>query len=214
MNTCKSPATDNNLLVRLKDWEDHASWQNFFDTYSKLIHGQSISAGLMEFEAQEVVQDTLIEIGHQVRNSRFDAQRGSFRKWLFRMTHWRIANQFKKRTPGMVSMDSIAADTSDGSDETGTDPSLVAEADQSWDRDWHEAMLKVAMKNLRNKIGHKDFQVFASLVQHNWPVAQVVRIFGMNRAHVYVVKLRVAALVKKEIARLENGNNTPGRTRI
>ncbi len=46
--------TRRSLLTRLKQWDDHESWKDFFDTYWKLVY----SAALNETEAQEVVQET------------------------------------------------------------------------------------------------------------------------------------------------------------
>ena len=45
------------LLNRLKNWQDQASWQEFFDTYWKLIFATARSAGLADDEAQDVVQE-------------------------------------------------------------------------------------------------------------------------------------------------------------
>jgi len=46
--------TRRSLLSRLKNWKDQASWQEFFDTYAKLIHSVAIKAGLSDAEAQEM----------------------------------------------------------------------------------------------------------------------------------------------------------------
>ena len=45
--------TRQSLLSRLKNSEDRASWQDFFDTYWKLIHSVAIKSGLTEAEAQQ-----------------------------------------------------------------------------------------------------------------------------------------------------------------
>ena len=46
--------TRHSLLRRMKNWEDQASWEEFFETYWKLIYGVAIKAGLREVEAQDV----------------------------------------------------------------------------------------------------------------------------------------------------------------
>ena len=43
--------TRRSLLNRLKDWEDQESWQDFFDTYWKLIYGVAAKAGLTDDES-------------------------------------------------------------------------------------------------------------------------------------------------------------------
>jgi hypothetical protein len=53
-------ATRSSLIQRLRDWEDHGSWQDFFDTYWKLIYAVAIKSGLSEAEARDVVQETVV----------------------------------------------------------------------------------------------------------------------------------------------------------
>ena len=43
-----SLVTRASLLGRLKNWEDAESWQEFTRTYSRLIRGVAIQAGLTE----------------------------------------------------------------------------------------------------------------------------------------------------------------------
>ena len=45
-------ATRSSLINRLRNWSDHGSWQDFFDTYWKLIYAVAIKAGLSESEAR------------------------------------------------------------------------------------------------------------------------------------------------------------------
>ena len=62
MNPEATIATRASLLVRLKDREDQASWQEFFDTYWRLIYSVATKAGLNDAEAQDVVQETVISV--------------------------------------------------------------------------------------------------------------------------------------------------------
>jgi hypothetical protein len=48
--------TRESLLSRLKDWKDSESWQDFFDTYWKVIYGIARKAGLSDAEAQDIVR--------------------------------------------------------------------------------------------------------------------------------------------------------------
>ena len=45
------------LLQRLKHWADRDSWQEFFDTYWRLLYNVARKAGLSDADAEEVVQD-------------------------------------------------------------------------------------------------------------------------------------------------------------
>ena len=54
------------LLHRLKDWQDQSSWQQFFDTYWKLIYSFALKSGLTEQEAQDAVQETLLAVAKRM----------------------------------------------------------------------------------------------------------------------------------------------------
>ena len=70
--------TRHSLLNRLKDWDDQTSWQEFFDTYWRLIYSVAIKAGLSDAEAQEVVQETVIGVARKISEFKADPAHGSF----------------------------------------------------------------------------------------------------------------------------------------
>src|SRR2546427_3339502 len=88
------------LVARLKDLGDQQSWREFFDTYSRLIRGVAIKSGLTEAEAEDVVQETIISISKSMPDFKADPQAGSFKAFLLTITRRRIADQFRKRSPG------------------------------------------------------------------------------------------------------------------
>jgi len=90
-------ATRQSLLSRLKDWEDHESWRDFFDTYWRLIYGLALRSGLTTTEAEDVVQETLLAVAKEMPDFKYDPARGSFKGWLLEITRRRIANQVRRR---------------------------------------------------------------------------------------------------------------------
>ena len=89
--------TRESLIGRLVNLEDRARWQEFFETYWRLIYGVARKAGLTDAEAQDVVQETVITVAKNI--SRYERTAGSFKGWLLHITRWRIADQFRKRAP-------------------------------------------------------------------------------------------------------------------
>src|SRR5436190_12555128 len=92
--------TRDSLLGRLRDWGDEKSWKRFFDTYWRLIYNRAIRAGLTDSEAQDVVQDTVISVCKSMRRFKYDKE-GSFKAWLLKLTNWRVADQLRRRIPGV-----------------------------------------------------------------------------------------------------------------
>src|SRR6185436_5594990 len=88
--------TRHSLLNRLKDWGDQTSWQDFFNTYWRLIYSVALKAGLSEDEAQEGGQGTVISVARKIGEFKADPAHGSFGAWLMQLTRWRITDQRRK----------------------------------------------------------------------------------------------------------------------
>src|ERR1051325_187335 len=85
------------LIDRLKNWEDHKSWREFFDTYWKLIYGVARHAGLTDAEAQDVVQETMLHVAKKMPKFNYDPAIGSFKAWLLNKVRWASIQQLRKR---------------------------------------------------------------------------------------------------------------------
>src|SRR5258707_14587409 len=92
-------ATRRSLVEHLADWGDQLRWQEFFDTYSKLIYSAARQSGLTDAEAQEAVQKTVITVSKNIGKLKYDPAIGSFKSWLVQITRWRICNPMRKREP-------------------------------------------------------------------------------------------------------------------
>src|SRR5215831_17141311 len=98
-NAADSIPTRQSLVERMKHWSDQASWQDFFQTYWRLIYGVARQTGLTANEAEEVVQETVISVAKKIGEFKNDPAFGSFKSWLMLITRRRIADQFRKRPP-------------------------------------------------------------------------------------------------------------------
>src|SRR5258705_13517491 len=85
------------LLARLKDCGDQESWREFFDTYWRLVHATALKAGLIETEAQEVVQEVMIAAAKKMPEFTYDPGKDSLKGWLLAVTRWKVADQLRKR---------------------------------------------------------------------------------------------------------------------
>src|SRR5688500_11797190 len=91
--------TRRSLISRLRDWNDQASWQEFFNTYWKLIYSVTLKAGLSDQEAEDVVQETVLSVAKKMDDFKYDPAVCSFKGWLLHVTRLRIKDQLRKRLP-------------------------------------------------------------------------------------------------------------------
>jgi RNA polymerase sigma-70 factor (ECF subfamily) len=191
------------LINRLRNWQDQSSWNEFFNTYWRLIYGVARKAGLSDDEAQEVVQETLISVAKHMPTFRYDPAIGSFKTWLLNMTRWRIIAQFRKRGPLAAHHDSPQNTTT----QTGTTDRIADPNSQSldavWEAEWETNLLNAAMNNVKRRGDPQKYQIFDFYVNKDWPPGKVAESFGVSVDQVYQIKHRVTEAIRAEVRRLE-----------
>ncbi|HYG21549.1 MAG TPA: sigma-70 family RNA polymerase sigma factor [Verrucomicrobiae bacterium] len=187
------------LLNRLKDLQDQASWQDFYNIYSRLIFDISLKAGLTRTEAQDVVQETIVSVARHIPTFKYDPSLGSFKNWLLTMTRWRITDQLRKRGPVMVH---------DSETQTGTrtieripDPTVDISAD-TWDAEWKRSLIAAAEGNVKRRIDPLKYQIYDLYVHKGWAPEKVAATFNIQKNNVYVNKTRIDAMIRDEVGRL------------
>jgi RNA polymerase sigma factor (sigma-70 family) len=195
-------ATRRSLVEHLADWGDQLRWQEFFDTYSKLIYSAARRSGLTDAEAQEVVQETVITVAKNIDKLKYDPAIGSFKGWLLQITRWRITDQFRKREPGNPKRPRLSDDRATATIERVPD-SRGIDLDAVWETEWKENLFEAAIARVKKQIEPKQFQIFDCYVRKEWPAQKVAARLGVNIGQVYLARHRVGGLLKKEVKALE-----------
>ena len=195
--------TRRSLLTRLKQWDDHESWKDFFNTYWKLVYGVALKSGLNETEAQEVVQETVIAVAKKMHDFKYDPAVGSFKGWLLHITRCRIADQLRRRYREAAVAQPPFADTSrtDAMARVPDPSSLNLEA--VWEEDWQQNLIAAALARVKKQVKPRQYQIFDLYVIKGWPVTQVRQTLGVSAPQVYLAKFRISKLVKREAKKLE-----------
>ena len=202
MKTAGLLATRRSLVDRLANWDDQRRWQDFFDTYWKLIYSAARKSGLTDSEAQEVVQETVITVAKKIDKLHYDPALGSFKGWLLQITRWRIADQFRKRDSMQTQREHPEEDRKTATIERLPDLNVV-DLDVLWEREWQENLFDAAIARVKKKVDPKQFQIFDCYVRKEWPAQKVAAQLRVSVGQVYLARHRVAALLKKEIKALE-----------
>jgi len=195
-------ATRKSLVERLQNWEDQRNWQEFFETYWRLIYGVARQSGLTDAEAQDVVQETVITVAKNI--TKYEREAGSFKGWLLHITRWRIADQFRKRAPATAQHPTRG----EASRETATIERVPDGFDirTTWDQEWQQHILQAALQRVKRRADAKHYQIFDCLVVKQWSASKVAASLSVSIAQVYIVKHRLSALLKKEVAALEKSH--------
>lgn len=193
------------LLFRLRDWEDKASWDEFYRLYRNFVYGLAKRGGLTHVEAEEVAQEVFVRVAETIKDFESDPARGTFRGWLAQLTRWRIADKFRARPrdaaggPSRRSQEAIdATRTIERIADERTAPLDVAS-----ESEWQKHVLEAALDRLARRVPAKHFQVFDLYSRQGWPVMRVARELGINPAAVYLIGHRLTKQLKAEVKTLQ-----------
>ena len=197
------------LLFRLKDWEDEASWMEFYRLYHNFIYGLARRSGLSHADAEEVTQDVFRGVAQKIHDFESDPKRGTFRAWLAQRTRWRIAEKYRGRKPDERQANGRREDAPDDRTRTIERVPDTGGGGAPWDEnaveetEWRQHILDTALGRLARRVPAKHFQLFDLYARQNWSVLRISREMGVNPATVYVVSHRLTKQLKAEVAQLE-----------
>lgn len=202
--------TRRSLIMRLGDWNDRKSWDEFYRTYWRLIYSVALKAGLREDEAWDVVQETVLTIAKQSVKGMYDPTKGSFKMWLWHITRWRINDQFRQRRKDTAN----TLTSSDGSEREPFSDIPDTSGDtftRIWDREWQNNVMKAAIERVKMRVSPQQFQIFDYNVLRGMNAIEVRKKLGVSIAQVYLAKHRVGGVLKKEVAYIRAQEESPNK---
>ena len=195
--------TRKSLIARLENWEDQRTWDEFYQTYWRLIYSVAVKAGLRQDEAFDCVQETILTIAKQSKRKLYDPAQGSFKTWLMNMTRWRINDQFRKRKKDTaMAGGEWENDRKTSAIDRVEDPAGEV-LDRLWDVEWRKNVADAALARVKAQVSPKQYQIFDCYVIKQWEASKVQEKLNVSMAQVYLAKHRVGSVLKRELAKLE-----------
>jgi len=182
------------LLGRLKNSKDQTSWQEFFDTYSKLIYGVARKAGLSDVEAQEVLQATMDLVAEQMPTFRYDPRIGSFKGWLLNLTRLQVLSRSLKRRASPSRRGKGKA--------TEADPPKGS-VERIWDAEWQNNLTEAAISNVKRRLDPKKYQIYDFCVNKKLALEKVAMLFGITTEEAREAVETITGMITMEAMRLE-----------
>ena len=154
--------TRKSLIERLNNWEDQKTWNEFYQTYWRLVYSVATKQGLTREEAFDVVQETIIAIARQVQRGQYDPRAGSFKAWLLQMTRWRILDQFRarKRQPSLADQGDAYSEDNSGMILDRLSQEKDNQLEKIWDKEWKDNIFAAALERVKARVSPRQFQIF------------------------------------------------------
>jgi len=190
--------TPTEWLKRVRNPDDSEAWEWFYQRYQPLILRYALKRKLNFSDAEDLVQETLIELIKRLRDFEYDGARGKFRCWVLNLTQWRIINFFQRKQGTTGRERDLSLDDNHATARWGE--ALAADtAAEAWERDWQRALFTAALRELTPK----GVQVIDLLMVKELSVEDTARLLGMTHTHVYATKSRALAALRAAIRRLD-----------
>src|SRR5262245_33908209 len=194
--------TRQSLLSRLRDWQDHDGWREFFDTYWRLIYRVARQSGLEDAAAQDVVQTTFIYLARRMPKFRYDPGRGSFKSWLRRVTRSRISVFRRRAEAKEPPLPELPLEDDDVPVWESIPDPAGDRVDEIWQQEWDANLLKAALRRISAKVSAQQLMIFELAALGEVPLKQVARKLDVSLMQVYLARHRVGKLFKEEVMRL------------
>lgn len=191
-------STDVSLLLKIrKNERDDAAWRQFVDQYGYRIYAWCINRKLQSSDAEDVTQDVLVKLARKLGSFEYD-QNQSFRGWLRRVTENALSDFFRERqdiADGSVLMEQLAA--------LEARKELIDELEDAFDLE----LLREAIRKVKSRVSSDRFTAWQRMSQEGAKGIEVANELGMKIATVYTTRSQVQAMIRDEIARLEQNDS-------
>jgi RNA polymerase sigma-70 factor (ECF subfamily) len=182
-------------LLRVRNLNDQASWQEFVDLYGPLVLRVLLRMGVAYQDAHDVQQDVMQIVMNRIARKPFeyDASK-SFRAWLGKVARHRAYRHFHGRSrkptaPGGSANLRIVAGVAD----TGRDV-------EAWVEEEHRRrVLEIAMKRVRAAVQPLTWEAFRRAVFDGTAPETVAEQLHTTVGNVYVAKSRVLSKLREAV---------------
>lgn len=191
--------TTSTLLRDLRDYENHAAWQQLAERFRKPIVAFARGMGFAQIDAEDVAQETLIAFAEAFRKQQFDPSRGRLSNWMFGIAY-RQALGHRRREGRQATP---AADLGGATTLMGSVPDEQA-ASGIWDVEWEQALLRECLERVKTEVEPQTFEAFEHVVCLGKSPEEAAAAMQVPIKLVYNAKHRILKRVRELRAELED----------
>lgn len=186
-----SDLTDQNLLRRVRNRTDSASWRDFFALYHPLLIRYARMRGLSLADAEDMAQECMGVLSKHMSGFDYSRSRGKCKGFLWTLANNTISSMFRRRRPR-------AATTSELSGLQQTEE----QSREAWDRTWLRDHLRSCLKVVETPFAPHTIAAFKMYAIKERPVGEVRRKLKLSANQIHQAKFRVTQRLSVEMRKL------------
>jgi RNA polymerase sigma factor (sigma-70 family) len=185
------PETRHSLLGAIRGDEDEG-WQSFYRQYAPAVFRVARMRGLDAHDAEDIVQQVMIETARHIGSFEYREGRGRFRGWVRTITENKIVDAFRRaRQPmaGDAALAGCAAET--------CDPQM------QWEQEWKLQDVLWCLGQVAMDISPRRMAAFRMYSIEGRPAAEVAEALSMSVGYVYVTRCQVLGMLRERMQELD-----------
>ena len=190
--------TQASLILRLKDAEDVAAWDEFAAIYAPVIFRVATSRGFQAADAENLVQEVFLAVANSVASWLEREDRGRFRAWLLRIARNESVDMLTERATRPLGRDGSTADR-DLANLPARD-----EFSSALDLEYERAVFHWAAEQVRAAVSVQTWDAFWLTSIDGLSVNEVAERLNTRPGNVYVSRSRVMSRVKQLVQEYED----------
>ncbi len=192
--------THPSLLLRLQGEGDEADWEVFYHRYARFILAVAMRYGLQPSQADDLLQETMVELIRVLQRFQYDRKKGTFRGFLRTIVMrkvQRVYRQHKEAIP-LEGASGVQENLLAVLEDERADSPLMKMDDQ-----WREAVLEEAIRRLQEgeQVPRQHIKVLVALLNGEKP-AEIESRMGVKANAIYQMKHRLVPRLRAEVEQL------------
>ncbi|MCC5839450.1 MAG: sigma-70 family RNA polymerase sigma factor [Opitutales bacterium] len=191
--------TNPSLLQRLSAKQPDEAWTLFFNQYALALHVYAVRLGLSPSLAEEVVQETMIEMMRILPEFVYNPEK-RFRNFLLTVAHRKALRHMRREKKRHVVQETYGQEWTRLVEER-----TRGEFESEEERSWRWSLFLAAWKELQmtSRAKASNLEIFEAAVIRGEAVASVADRFGVTPNAIYQIKIRTSRRLRMIVADLE-----------
>lgn len=194
----ESPETRASLLLRVRDPEDQAAWQEFVEIYRPVILRLARQKGMQQADAEDVAQQVLVSVAKAIEQREHDRQRARFRTWLNRVAQNAILNALTRSKPDRGTGNTgLLAALQQHPSQQGPDSDLLR-------LEYRREVFRWAARQVRREFQQETWDAFWRTAINGDDCDAVATELGKTRGAIYAARSRIIRRIQEKVAEYES----------
>ncbi|MEM7478896.1 MAG: sigma-70 family RNA polymerase sigma factor [Planctomycetota bacterium] len=191
------PETRNSLILRLRNVDDLAAWDEFEKLYGPVIYRVARRRGFQNADAENLVQEVLCVVAQSIAKWIERKDRGRFRAWMLRIARNESINILSRPATRMLGHDGPQGERLLDAVSVRNEISSMIEIE------YERSVFSLAARHVQQSVSTETWSAFVLTEVEGNSVEQVARKLGKSKGHVYVSRSRILSRIKKFVQEYE-----------